>query len=91
MPIDIHDKDALITAAYAADKPVAFIVGSSLSYDAGGGVPGIEKIKGARPVINMYCFCVLPRVQLRKAVFVRFGFSRQSNTRHISIWSPLIL
>lgn len=58
MHIDIHDKDALITAAHAADRPVAFLVGSPLSYDAGGGVPGIapmldlvrEEIKAKVPV-----------------------------------------
>jgi SIR2-like domain len=37
----IHDKDALITFARNADKPVAFLVGAPLSEDPGGGVPGV--------------------------------------------------
>jgi len=37
----LHDKDALITRARKADKPVAFLVGAPLSVDSGGGVPGV--------------------------------------------------
>lgn len=64
MPIDIHDKDALITAAYAADKPVAFIVGSPLSYDAGGGVPGIAPMLAlVRDEIKSKVPAALPRFE----------------------------
>lgn len=39
----LHDKDALITIARNADKPVAFLVGAPLSEDFGGGVPGVSR------------------------------------------------
>lgn len=43
MNIDLHDRSALIDAiTVGADKPVAFLVGSPLSWDAGGGVPGVN-------------------------------------------------
>lgn len=43
MNIDLHDRAALIDAiTVGADKPVAFLVGSPLSWDAGGGVPGVD-------------------------------------------------
>src|SRR4051794_4895631 len=41
MPIDLHSKEAFISAARHATKPVAFLLGSPLSSDSGGGVPGI--------------------------------------------------
>lgn len=44
MPIYFHDKDALITAALAAGKPVAFLVGSPLSTQDGLGVPGVPEM-----------------------------------------------
>ena len=43
MNIDLHDRAALIDATtVGADRPVAFLVGSPLSWDAGGGVPGVD-------------------------------------------------
>lgn len=43
MTIDLHDRAALIDAiTVGADKPVAFLVGSPLSWDANGGVPGVD-------------------------------------------------
>jgi hypothetical protein len=39
----LHDKDALITIARNADKPVAFLVGAPLSEDSIGGVPGVSR------------------------------------------------
>jgi hypothetical protein len=43
MTIDLNDQAALIDAiTVGADKPVAFLVGSPLSCDANGGVPGID-------------------------------------------------
>ncbi len=44
MPIHFHDKDSLITAAVAAGKPVAFLVGSPLSTKDGLGVPGVSQM-----------------------------------------------
>ncbi len=45
MTIDLHDRAALIDAiTVGADKPVAFLVGSPLSWDAGGGVPGVDSM-----------------------------------------------
>ncbi len=45
MNIDLHDQAALIDAiTVGADKPVAFLVGSPLSWDAGGGVPGVDSM-----------------------------------------------
>jgi tetratricopeptide (TPR) repeat protein len=46
MPLKLHDKDALVTHARKADKPVAFLVGCPLSEDASGGVPGVSAILG---------------------------------------------
>lgn len=40
--IDVHPKIALLTAIRTTDRPVAFLVGSALSLDASGGVPGVE-------------------------------------------------
>ena len=43
MNIDLHDRAALIDAiTVGADRPIAFLVGSPLSWDAGGGVPGVD-------------------------------------------------
>lgn len=43
MTIDLHDRAALIDAiTVGADKPVAFLVGSPLSWDVNGGVPGVD-------------------------------------------------
>lgn len=43
MTIDLHDQAALINAVtVGAEKPVAFLVGSPLSWDANGGVPGVD-------------------------------------------------
>lgn len=43
MTIDLHDQTALINAVtVGAEKPVAFLVGSPLSWDANGGVPGVD-------------------------------------------------
>ena len=43
MNIDLHDRAALIDAiTVGADRPVAFLVGSPLSWDTGGGVPGVD-------------------------------------------------
>lgn len=44
MPIDLHSKADFISAAKHAPKPVAFLLGSPLSTDPGGGVPGIGPI-----------------------------------------------
>lgn len=44
MSFNLYDKQAFINAATSAEKPVAFLVGSPLSVDAGGGVPGIGQI-----------------------------------------------
>lgn len=41
MLIDVYPKEALITAARTARKPIAFLVGAPLSTDSGGGVPGV--------------------------------------------------
>lgn len=43
MTIDLHDQAALIDAiTVGADRPIAFLVGSPLSWDAWGGVPGVD-------------------------------------------------
>ena len=39
--IDVHPKVALLTAIRATDRHVAFLVGSALSIDSSGGVPGV--------------------------------------------------
>lgn len=44
--IDIHPKVALLTAIRATDRPVAFLVGSALSIDSSGGVPGVADMLG---------------------------------------------
>ena len=44
MPIEFHDKYALITAVMTASKPVAFLVGSPLSTKDGIGVPGVPQM-----------------------------------------------
>lgn len=42
MAIDLHPQSALIDALLAGvTRPVAFLVGSPLSWDEGGGVPGV--------------------------------------------------
>lgn len=41
MAIELYDHKALVTAAQNAAKPVAFLVGAPISYDNGGGVPGV--------------------------------------------------
>ncbi|CAN7174770.1 SIR2 family protein [Acidovorax sp. Leaf78] len=40
--IDIHPKVALLTALRSTDRPIAFLVGSALSVDLSGGVPGVS-------------------------------------------------
>lgn len=42
MSFDLYEKQDFLNAATAAEKPVAFLVGSPLSWDADGGVPGID-------------------------------------------------
>lgn len=43
--IDLHDQTALIDAVTTgASLPVAFLVGSPLSWDAGGGIPGVTEM-----------------------------------------------
>lgn len=42
--MNIYDKSALINAVYNAKKPIAFLVGSPISYENGKGVPGIYDI-----------------------------------------------
>jgi len=57
MSIDLHTKDALINAVAVAKLEIAFLVGSPLSIDVNGGVPGIgpmlnlarEEIRAKRP------------------------------------------
>src|SRR5689334_8426846 len=51
--LDLHDQTALIDAVTTgASLPVAFLVGSPLSWDGGGGVPGVsEMISEARRYI----------------------------------------
>ena len=44
MPIELYPKDALITAAIATKRPVAFLVGSPLSLKDGLGVPGVNQM-----------------------------------------------
>ena len=44
MPIDLNSRDALITVARTAQKPIAFLVGSPLSGDSSGGVPGVASM-----------------------------------------------
>jgi len=41
MTIDLHSKDALLNAVAVAKLPIAFVVGSPLSSDVHGGVPGV--------------------------------------------------
>lgn len=44
MSFDLYGKQEFLSAATAAEKPVAFLVGSPLSWDQGGGVPGIQEV-----------------------------------------------
>lgn len=44
--IDVHPKVALLTAIRSTDRPVAFLVGSALSIDSSGGVPGVTEMLG---------------------------------------------
>ena len=44
MPFELLTKEELLTAAIATKRPVAFLVGSPLSLNAGIGVPGITEI-----------------------------------------------
>lgn len=44
MSFDLYDKQAFLSAVTPAEKPVAFLVGSPLSWDADGGVPGVTDI-----------------------------------------------
>jgi len=44
MTIELHPKDALIMAALATKRPVAFLVGSPLSQKDGTGVPGVKQM-----------------------------------------------
>jgi len=44
MSFDLYDKQAFLSAVTLAEKPVAFLVGSPLSWDADGGVPGVTDI-----------------------------------------------
>jgi SIR2-like domain/OST-HTH/LOTUS domain len=41
MSIDLHTKEALLNATAVAKLPIAFLVGSPLSIDVHGGVPGV--------------------------------------------------
>lgn len=54
MAIDLHDQAAFIDAVTAgADRPIAFLVGSPLSWDKGGGVPGVtEMIDVAKSLVR---------------------------------------
>lgn len=42
MSFDLYEKQDFLNAATAAEKPVTFLVGSPLSWDEDGGVPGID-------------------------------------------------
>jgi hypothetical protein len=44
MAIELHPKDALIMAALATKRPIAFLVGSPLSQKDGAGVPGVKQM-----------------------------------------------
>ena len=44
MDIDLYSREEIITAVRAARRPVAFMVGSPLSTDVGGGVPGVDSM-----------------------------------------------
>jgi len=44
MRLELHPKAALLSAARAAELPLAFLVGSPLSQDSGGGVPGVPEM-----------------------------------------------
>jgi hypothetical protein len=44
VPFELHPKKDFISAAFAGPRPKAFLVGSPLSTDGGGGVPGIGGI-----------------------------------------------
>ncbi|HEX8473543.1 MAG TPA: SIR2 family protein [Pyrinomonadaceae bacterium] len=58
----LHEKDALITIARNADKPVAFLVGAPLSEDSGGGVPGVSSMLALiRAEVNATDSLQLPR------------------------------
>lgn len=56
MSIKLNSKAAFINAVKTTDRPVAFLLGSPLSQDAGGGVPGVvaildlvrDEIRGSR-------------------------------------------
>ena len=64
MPIELYSKAALISAAKNAPKPVAFLLGSPLSTDSGGGVPGIVPILDLiRDEIRLRDGCELPRFE----------------------------
>lgn len=55
MIIDLHDQPALIDAVtVGAERPVAFLVGSPLSWDKNGGVPGVdEMLNVARSLVKL--------------------------------------
>jgi hypothetical protein len=44
MPINLNSKEAFISACQSAEKPVAFLIGSAMSKDPLGGVPGVNEI-----------------------------------------------
>jgi hypothetical protein len=44
MPFELLTRDDLLIAAIATKRPVAFLVGSPLSFNAGVGVPGVTEI-----------------------------------------------
>ncbi|MDX6272226.1 MAG: hypothetical protein QOD28_3449 [Acidobacteriota bacterium] len=64
MPIDLYPKEALLTAVRTARKPIAFLVGSPLSTDSGGGVPGVAPvIELVRDEIRARAGSELPRFE----------------------------
>ena|ERR1035437_849279 len=68
MPIDLHSKAAFISAAKHAPKPVAFLLGSPLSTDSGGGVPGIGPFLNLiRQEIRERAVDELPRFEIEMA------------------------
>jgi|SRR5271165_1291144 len=68
MPIDLFLKADLISAAKHAPKPVAFLLGSPLSIDRHGGVPGIDAIlELVRDEIRTRAVDELPRFETEMA------------------------
>lgn len=71
MSFDLYDKQAFLSAVTPAEKPVAFLVGSPLSWDADGGVPGVTDIYSL----------IREKVKTRKAKSVdRFDLATKGKT-----------